>query len=121
MTVDVDVPKKGRARVTAPPSMLEHVCVCGVCPHFLQRREKLFQDWRFSAPVPFFVCFFKFFNLFNFWLHWVFVAARGLSVVVASRGYSLLWCAGFSLLWLLMLQSTGSRHTDFSSCGTWAQ
>ena len=32
------------------------------------------------------------------WLHWVFVAARGLSLVVASGGYSLLQCAGFSFL-----------------------
>ena len=71
--------------------------------------------------------FFKFFkNLFlfylfiYFWPHWVFVAARGLSLVVASGGYSLLWCAGFSLRWLLLLQSTGSRHTGFSSCGSQA-
>ena len=28
---------------------------------------------------------------------------------------------GFSLEWLLLLQSTGSRHMGFSSCGTWAQ
>ena len=43
-----------------------------------------------------------FIYLFNlFWLRWVFVAARGLSLVVASGGYSLLWCAGFSLQWLL--------------------
>ena len=28
-----------------------------------------------------------------------------------ERGYSLLWCAGFSLRWLLLLRSTGSRHT----------
>ena len=49
------------------------------------------------------------------WLRWVFVAARGLSLVAASGGYSLLWCAGFSLQWLL-LWSTG-----FSSCGTRAQ
>ena len=27
-----------------------------------------------------------------FWLCWVFVAACGLSLVVASRDYSLLWC-----------------------------
>ena len=27
---------------------------------------------------------------------------------------------GFSLRWLLLLQSTGSRHTGFSSCGSWA-
>ena len=35
-------------------------------------------------------------NLFiYFWLRWVFVAALRLSLVVASRGYSLLRCAGF--------------------------
>ena len=51
-------------------------------------------------------------NLFiYFWLRWVFVAARRLSLVAASRGYSSLRCAGFSLRWLLLLQSTGSRHT----------
>ena len=37
-----------------------------------------------------------------FWLHWVFVAARGLSPVVASGGYSSLQRAGFSLRWLLL-------------------
>ena len=41
----------------------------------------------------------------------------GFSLVVASGGYSLLWCVGFSLQWLLLLQSTGSRHMGFSSCG----
>ena len=29
-----------------------------------------------------------------FWLRWVFVAVRGLSLVEASGGYSLLRCAG---------------------------
>ena len=58
-------------------------------------------------------------NFFFFCLSWVFVAAHG--------GYSLLRCAGFSLLWLLFLPwllfllSTGSRHAGFSSCGSWAQ
>ena len=55
---------------------------------------------------------------FYFWLCWVFVAARGLSLVAASGGYSSWWCAGFSLRWLLLLHSTGSRHAGFSSCGT---
>ena len=36
-------------------------------------------------------------------------------------GYSSLWCAGFSLRWLLLLWSTGSRCTSFSSYGTRAQ
>ena len=36
---------------------------------------------------------------------WVFVAAaRGLSLVAASRGYSSLWYAGFSLQWLLVAE-----------------
>ena len=39
--------------------------------------------------------FFKNFYLFYFWLHWVFVAARGLSLVAASRA-TLLRCGGFS-------------------------
>ena len=55
-----------------------------------------------------FVLFFKF--IYLFWLCWVFVAARGLSLVAASRGYSSLRCTGFSLQWLLLLWSTGSRH-----------
>ena len=64
----------------------------------------------------------KFIYLFiYFWLHWVFIAARGLSLVVASGGYSLLPCVGFSLQWLLLLQSMGSRWTGFSSCGSRAQ
>ena len=57
--------------------------------------------------------FFKFINFF--WLRWVFVAARGLSLVAASWGCSLLWCAGFSLRWLLLLRNTGSRRAGFSS------
>ena len=63
--------------------------------------------------------FFKI-NLFiYFWLRWVFVAA--LSLVVASEGYSLLRCTGFSLQWLLLLWSTGSRHAGFISCVMQAQ
>ena len=40
-----------------------------------------------------------------FWLRWVFVAARRLSLVALSGGYSFLRC-------------TGSMHVGFSSCGT---
>ena len=67
--------------------------------------------------------------MYLFWLHWVFVAvhrlslvaARGLSLVAASSGYFLLQCVGFSMLWLLLLWSTGSRCVGFSNCGTQAQ
>ena len=64
---------------------------------------------------------FYFFNKFiYFWLHWVFVAVCGLSLVGASGGFSSLRCAGFSLRWLLLLWSRGSRCGGFSSCGSWA-
>ena len=46
-------------------------------------------------------------------------AMCGLSLVAVNRGYSLLWCSGFSLWWLLLLQSTGSRPMSFSSCSMW--
>ena len=66
--------------------------------------------------------FFKKFILFiYFWLCWVFVAVHRLSLVAASGGYSSLRYAGFSLQWLLLLRSTGSRLTGFSSCGTQVQ
>ena len=45
------------------------------------------------------------------------VALRGLSLVVASGGYSSLRCVAFSLQWPLLFRSTGSRATGFSSCG----
>ena len=68
--------------------------------------------------VPFFFFFYKF---IYFWPRWVFVAVHGLSLVAASGGYSSLRCVDFSLPWLLLLRSTGSRRAGFSSCGTRAQ
>ena len=44
-----------------------------------------------------------------FWLHWVFIAARRVSLVVASGGYSSLQSAGFSLRWLLRARALGTR------------
>ena len=49
-------------------------------------------------------------SFIHFWLHWVFVAACRLSLVAASGGYSSLRCTGFSLRWLLLLQSMGSKR-----------
>ena len=43
---------------------------------------------------------------------------HGLSLAVVSGCYSSLWCTGFSLWWLLLVQSTGSRCMGFSSCGS---
>ena len=45
-----------------------------------------------------------------FWLCWIFVSVRGLSLVVASGGHSSSRCAGLSLSRPLLLLSTGSRR-----------
>ena len=60
------------------------------------------------------------FFFFNFCLRWVFVAAHRLSLVAASGRYCSLWCAGFSLWWLLLLQRTDSSRMGFSSFGSQA-
>ena len=65
-----------------------------------------------------FCLFLKFIYL---WLRWVFVAVHVLSLVAVSGSYSLLWCVCFSLRWLLLLWSMGSRHAGFSSCDPQAQ
>ena len=56
---------------------------------------------------------------------WLFIGCTGslllcsgFSLVVASRGYSLVVVQGFSLWWHLLLQSTGSMCVGFSSCHT---
>ena len=72
-----------------------------------------------SMVDEFFFFLILFIYLFIYlWLHWVFVAARRLSLAVASGGYSSLPRVGFSLRWLLLLRSTGSRCTGFSSCSS---
>ena len=45
-----------------------------------------------------------------FWLCWVFVSVRGLSLVAASGGHSSSRCTGLSLSRPLLLWSTGSRR-----------
>ena len=39
----------------------------------------------------------------------MFVAVHRLSLVVERRGYSVLWCMGFALRWVLLLWFLGSR------------
>ena len=51
---------------------------------------------------------FKFYVFIYFWLHWVFVAVRGLSLVAASGGP------------LSSCSARASRYSGFSSCGAQA-
>ena len=93
----------------------------------MKQSQSSSEEMNFGVNCFFFVVvvfynFLKFVYLFIYLgLHWVFVAARELSLVVASGGYSSLSCAGFSLRWLLLLWSMSSTCTGFSSCGTRAQ
>ena len=84
-----------------------------ICPRVLSGH--FFVCFLFLVQL-FFVCLFFVFYLFiylfiYFWLCWVFVSVRGLSLVAASGGHSSSRCVGLSLLWPLLLWSTGSRRT----------
>ena len=118
-------------RLTPLPPGLEH-CDFVICWEILRLHTAQLSGVAWSSLFIYLYFLFLFFifkkNLFiYFWLRWVLVAVRGLSLVVVSRGYSLLRCTGFSLRWLLLLQSMGSRCTGsvvvacgLSSCGSWA-
>ena len=57
---------------------------------------------------------FNFYLFIYFCLCWI-LTEPGFILVAVHGGYSSLQCAGFSLLWLLLLQSTGSRAQQFQS------
>ena len=74
--------------------------------HWRGQKEELTQ-------VTFVEIFFinKLINLFiYFWLCWVLVSVRGLSLVAARGGHSSSWRTGLSRLRPLLLRSTDSRH-----------
>ena len=72
--------------------------------------DRWIDRYRYLYVCIFIYLLLLFLKFIYFWLCWVFVATHGLSLVAASGGYSSLRCVGFSLRWLLLLQSTGSRH-----------
>ena len=59
-----------------------------------------------------YLCISKFLSL----AYWVFLKLQGLFLVSLSNGYSSLGYMGFSLQWLLLRWSTGSRAGRLSSC-----
>lgn len=56
-------------------------------------------DVKYRSEIHFELNIFKDLLFIYFWLHWVFIAVHGLSLVAASRGSSLLRCTGFSFWW----------------------
>ena len=71
-----------------------------------------FSYFKDGPPFPclhFFFLNFLFIYIY-FWLCWVFVSVRGLSLVAASGGHSSSLCAGLSPSRPLLLRSTSSRR-----------
>ena len=88
--------------------ILRNVHVCALmcaCVYFcaLQNlRKRVFWDFCF--------CFFKLFYLFiQFWLSWDIAATKAFLQLQQAGSTVQLWCAGFSLQWLLSLWNMGSR------------
>ena len=69
-----------------------------------------FHDSEMRDLLFFFKFYFYYLFIIYFWLCWVFVSVRGLSLVVASGGHSSSRCVGLSLSLPLLLWSTGSRR-----------
>ena len=92
------------------------------CIYIASGKSLLFQ---FLQRCFFVFCFFI--HLFYLFIYLFFGCIESLLPCVGflklSRvgDYPSMWCTGFSLRWLLLLRSTGSRRAGFSSCGTRAQ
>ena len=69
-----------------------------------------FMTFVFVNFLQFVIFLKKNYLIIYFWLCWVFVSVRGLSLVVTSGGHSSLRCAGLSLSRPLLLRSTSSRR-----------
>ena len=77
------------------------------CAHKYTNRKQ----WEHVMENFFFFLIFTLYLFIYFWLCWVFVSVRGLSLVAASGGHSSSRCTGLSLSWPLLLRSTGSKHS----------
>ena len=67
-------------------------------------------DSFFLKKLSYLLFFFNLLIYFYFWLCWVFVSVRGLSLVATSRGHSSSRCEDLWLSRPLLLRSTGSRR-----------
>ena len=85
----------------------ENMCQVRLDWMFMPSRYNGINRCLYSSQETFFIFLIIF---IYFWLCWVIIAACGISLVVASGVCSSLQCPGFSLQWLLLLQSMDSRH-----------
>ena len=92
----------------------------GMEPSSQTKTVYIYQRERERDKLFFFIHLFIYY-LFIFGCVGSLVLRAVFSLVLASGGCSSLRCTGFSLQWLLLLQSTGSRCVGSSSCGTRSQ
>ena len=85
--------------------------------------EKLFKSYLRKFPINkvhktsiFFIILFIYFSLC-----WVFIAAQAFLCLQRVEATLKLQWVGFSLQWLLLLQTWALGHVGFSSCDMWAQ
>ena len=96
---------EGRFFTTGPLGKSLFLLLMEYCSYFTDVIASLL------SPGILLFSFLKKINLFiYFWLCWVFVSARGLSLVAESGGHSSSRCTGLSLSRPLLLQGTGSRR-----------
>ena len=90
--------------------MFKNVTPCSA--NVFQNIYQITGNWQCFCTWNVIDIFLKLFNylFIYFWLSWVFVSVRELSLVAASGGHSSSRCAGLSLSWPLLLWSTGSRR-----------
>ena len=70
--------------------------------------------------IYFYRLFIIFYLFVYSWLHWVFAAVCGLSLVAVSGGYSLVLVYRLLIVVASLVASMDSRNTGFSSCSSWA-
>ena len=94
--------------VISPSENPQHFYCTSLCFFFFFQNKRLFSFSFFFLRLCLNLLFIYLF--IYFWLCWVFVSVRRLSLVAASGGHSSSRCAGLSLSWPLFLRSTGSRR-----------
>ena len=87
------------------PSFLRFLYLLLIFPLIFLSSFFFFNNYQIDQILYLFIYLFIY-----FWLCWVFVSVRGLSLVAASGGHSSSRCACLSLSRPLLLRSTGSRH-----------
>ena len=75
--------------------------------HWVHANVFIFFKW--FGEFSFSSIFFLKNNFIYFWLCWVFIAVWAFLLSQQAESTLSLWCVGFSLHWLLLRQSSGSR------------